>query len=1201
LYSVIYFVALHPLKHKNNMNFLYRLFFTFSILVTVFSVANSQGLKINEIMSSNTLIVYDEDGDTPDWLEIINSGNTEISLSDYYLSESKKNLLKWQFPEMKLEPNQTLLVYASGKDRLQTPLYWNTIIDIGQSWKYFIPSSEPSSLWKTYGFSETGWSTGASGIGFGDGDDNTVIATGKMSVFMRKKFTVTNLQDLKSLWLHIDYDDGFVAYLNGTEICRAGLGTAGSEVKFDVAAVSHEAKIYTGGSPDGYNISEFIYLLNEKDNVLAIQVHNASTGSSDLSAIPFLSVGYANPVDIDAPVSNYLQMPTLYPHSNFKLSSSGETLILTFKDGTVADSINYGVVPANYSFGRDIKNMSNWGYFAIPTPGLTNDSQISSDIVKSELQFSISEMFLKTPTQLGLSGAAIGEEIRYTLNSDDPTESSFLFRGPITLSKNTVVRARVFKTGAIPGKITTRTYLFDTPPTLPVISISTDSMNLWDNETGIYVLGPTYENQNPYFGANFWEDWEKPSSIEMTGIDGKRKFSLNCGIKIFGAWSRANPQKSLAVFFKNEYGDPVLKGVQLFHSKPITEFKSFVLRNAGNDYGYTRFRDGMMTDLVKSLNTDIQAFEPVILYLNGQYWGHLNLREKVNEDYLASNHDVDAAKLDLLELNGSILHGNNAEYLELLDFLNNNSLAGDANYEIVASQIDISNFIDYQLSQIYFNNRDWPGNNIKFWKPETEDGLWRWIMFDTDFGFGIYNSNDFTLNTIQFALEPNGPSWPNPPWSTLMLRKLVENQKFKFRFINRFADMMNTTFVSSSVISHIDSIAAIVQPEIQRHYNKWSSPTPGGWETAVQTMRNFATNRVTYVQSHINQQFVHAGIFEVTLSNSPASAGYIKLNTIDVSGDLWKGKYFENVPVTVTANALRGYKFHHWEVNGVTVVSKTVEINLKKATTFKAFYEEEVDDGNSVVINEINYNPSVENDAGDWVEIYNWGRVDLDISGWVFKDNDDTHQFVIPQNTILKSNGYLVLCKSSEDFNLIHPNVLNKLGNFDFGLGSTGDAVRLYDKPGNLVDSVSFSSDLPWPAEPNGTGPTLELRQYYLDNTNAEYWKTSLVNLGTPGSENSITTGIDLLTNSQLEKHLKIYPNPFTTETRLKIENNGFEPMQVQIYSLDGRLVRSDLTSENEYVWKGDNEVGQKLQPGIYICKVQADNRLFTDKIILGR
>ena len=1174
----------------------------FALLLCGISVnLKAQGLKINEIMSSNTFVVFDEDGDTPDWLEIINTGNTAINLSDYYISESKRTLLKWQLPIFNLPPGKTFMVYASGKDRLQIPLQWYTIIDVNQPWKYFLPNSEPSATWKSYNFAETGWLTGSTGIGFGDNDDNTVIPTGTISVFMRRKFTVTNLNELKSLWFHIDYDDGFVAFLNGTEICRAGLGAPGSPVAYNLSAASHEAKMFNGGSPDGFDISDFIPLLKENENVLAIQVHNAGAGSSDLTAIPFLTAGYENKAATTAPVSIFLQMPVLYPHSNFKLSSAGETLSITFKNGTVADSISYGIIPANYSFGRKLTNPATWGYFSKPTPGSLNETEMFTDIVKSELQFSIAEMFLKNTRQLLFSGGVAGEEIRFTKNGNEPTMASTLYRGPITISKNTVVRARIFKPGAIPGKITTRTYLFDAPPTLPVISVSTDSLNLWDTQYGIYVLGDSYDSQNPNYGANFWEEWEKPASIEMTGIAGERVFALNCGIKIFGGWSRARPQKSLAVFFRNEYGDPVLENVQLFKSKPITSFKSIVLRNSGNDYDFTRFRDGMMTDLVKNMDTDIQAFEPVIMYLNGQYWGHINLREKINENYLASNHKVDADQVDILELESNIIEGSNSEYLDILAFLKNNNLASDANYDFVAKQINIGNYIDYMLSEIYFNNRDWPGNNIKFWKPQTEEGKWRWVMFDTDFGFGLYNSNDFTLNTIQFALEPNGPAWPNPPWSTFVFRKLFENTRFKHAFINRFADMMNTTFVGASVVSKIDSIAAIIQPEIQRHYNRWGAPSPVGWQNSVQTMRNFAMNRVQHVQSHINQQFIRAGIFEVTLSNFPAAAGTIKLNTIEIAGESWKGKYFENVPVTLTAKAVRGYKFSNWEVNGVTVLDEKIVVNLKKATTIKAVYEETFDDGNSVVINEINYNSAVGNDAGDWVELYNWGRADIDISGWILKDDDDTHRFVVPENAILKSKGFLVICRNAISFKAVHPLVTNFSGNMDFGLASAGDVVRLFTNAGELVDSVAFKSEFPWPVEPNGNGPTIELRHYSHNSLVAESWKTALENLGTPGRENSVTTGSDFVTGNSPEKQLQIYPNPFSTETKIKIENNRLGPMKIQIFSMDGRLVKSESVDGNEFVWQGDNQSGQKLLPGIYICKVQFDNQLLTGKVILGK
>jgi hypothetical protein len=1185
------------------MNLFYRFLLVILIIFGLFWDSYAQDLKINELMSSNTFVLYDEDGDTPDWLEVINDSSFPIMLSDYYLSDNADDLFKWQMPNIELAPNHPLLIYASGKDRYQSPLYWNTIIDVGQNWKYLVPTSEPSSTWKTYTFSEIGWEEGPSGFGYGDDDDNTIIPSGSQSVFIRKKFSVNDLESLKSVYLHMDYDDGFVAYLNGTEVCRAGMGAAGADVEYNSNTIfGHEATIYKGGTPAAFDVSEFIHLLNENENVLAIQVHNYSATSSDLSAIPILSLGYSIQPDLNTSVSEYLEMPDLYPHANFKLTSSGETVFISKADGTVVDSVNYGIIPSNYSFGRDKNSIENWGYFTEPTPGTENETQFSTDIVKGEVRFSVADMFVSTSTYISLSGAMEGEEIRYTVNGEEPTSDSWKYQNGIMIDKNKVIRARIFKEGAIPGKISTRTYLVDEKPTLPVVSITTSPENLWDNETGIYVLGDSYENQNPYFGANFWEDWEKPASVEMAGTDGDIKFALNCGIKIFGAWSRAHPQKSLSVFFRNEYGDPLLQDISLFKSKPhLTAFKSFVLRNSGNDYGYTRFRDGFMTDLVKDMNSDMAAFEPVILYLNGEYWGEINLREKINEDYIENNHGVDASEVDILEGNSEVLEGSNAEYSEMLQFIAANNLTSEENYKIVSDQIDIDNFIDYQLSQIYFNNRDWPGNNIKFWKPQAEGGKWRWLLYDTDFGFGIYGGNDYQLNTIEFAMEPNGPGWPNPPWSTFLLRNLMTNETFRHKFVNRFADMLNTTFVGDHVVSIIDSIAEILEPEIVNHYQRWNSPSYGAWDFAVNRMKTFAQSRISHTRNHINNELVHSAIRDLTVSNVPADGGKIILNTIEVLGESWEGRYFGTVPITLTARAFRGHKFDHWEVDGVPMLDNTIELDLKKATTVNAVYVDEVDDGNSIVINEINYNSVDENGAGDWIELYNWGRVDLDISGWIFRDDDDAHAFIIPENTILESDAYLVLCRDSVTFRANHPAIINHFGDFDFGLGSSGDVVRLFDVFGVLVDSVSFGSDVPWPVEPNGTGPTLELREYHLENINSDAWKSSLVMGGTPGEVNSITTANDWLTESSSEKQLKIYPNPFTTETRFKIENNGYAPVQISIYSMDGRMIRNEIITQNEFVWRGDNQMGQKVEPGMYICKVQAGNTLFTQKVIFNK
>lgn len=279
----------------------------------------------------------------------------------------------------------------------------------------------------------------------------------------------------------------------------------------------------------------------------------------------------------------------------------------------------------------------------------------------------------------------------------------------------------------------------------------------------------------------------------------------------------------------------------------------------------------------------------------------------------------------------------------------------------------------------------------------------------------------------------------------------------------------------------------------------------------------------------------------------------------------------------------------------------SVEVDLKRNTIIRAVFEELENDGNSVVINEINYNSPDGGDAGDWVELYNWGRTDIDISGWVMKDDDDGHQFTVPENTVLAAKGFLVLCRDSADFISLHPGVLNVLGEFDYGLGSGGDAVRLFDDFGELVDEVLYGTELPWPDLANGLGKTMELTDYSSENHLAEMWQNSNPDFGTPGRKNSMSTNVPWLANVLREKQIHVYPNPFYRETRIRIENNGFVPARLTIYGLDGREIVTQIINGSEFVWRGENSAGQKVQPGIYICKVQAGNNMLTAKIIFSK
>lgn len=1168
--------------------------FSLVILATTLSLAG-QDVRLNEVMSSNIDVIYDEDGDAPDWIELNNFGTTPANLGDYYLSDDPNDLLKWHIPAISITPGDPFLIFASDKDRSQINMNWYSVIDRGDVWNYVIPNASVPANWRDPGFDDGAWNEGGTSIGYGDGDDATYVPDGTISVFMRKHFTLQTIEGLSALWLHMDYDDSFVAYLNGIEIARANIGNPGVFVAYnETAALDHEAAIYNGGSPEAFNLSEMTDLLVEGDNVLAVQVHNVGAGSSDMSSIPMLTLGYAQPVNLNEPLSNDVYLEGGRLHTNFKLSSGGETLYLTHGVEGVVDSLTFGSFPANYSFGRLLNNPDELVYFANPTPEAPNGGTYYSEIIDHEVQFSINQMFLTSAQSLVLSGAGAGEQIRYTLNGADPTASSDLYTAPINISTNRVVKARITKTGALPGRITSQTYLFDSPHDLPVISLTTDPDNLWSNQTGIYTLGTSYDNNFPFFGANFWEDWERPAHIMMMEPSGQTAFSVNCGISIFGGWSRGNAQKSLSIFMRSEYGDDAIE-YHLFDDKPIDAFHSIVLRNSGNDWNTSMIRDGMMSSLVRNLDIDLQAYRPAVMYLNGQYWGIHNIREKVNEDFLEANQGVPSDNIDLLEGNAFPIEGSNAAYLDMISFLQTSDISQSDNYEAVSERMDISNFADYNIAQIYFDNQDWPGNNIKFWRSHSDGGKWRWILFDTDFGFSTWADANYLNNTLEFATATNGPDWPNPPWSTYLLRRLLQNIEFRNYFINRFADLMNTGFKALTVKNHIDNVADRITSEMPRHSTRWQGPNIWAWNQEIEKMKNFANVRVYYLRNHIRTKFNLPAQYAVAVNRIPETGGIIRLNTLTLHEPQWSGVYFQTVPIRLTAQPNVGYVFDHWEVNGQTLTTETIELDITQGTNIYAYFVE----GSavtSIVINEINYNSPSWANAGDWVELLNPTANAIDLSAWMMKDDEDDHAFVIPEGTVIPAHGYLVLCQDSDKFAAIHPDVAPYAGEFDFGLGSSGDAVRLYDTAGMLVDSVAYGVSIPWPDAPNGEGSSLELIYYNYDNALPQSWQASSVNTGTPGQPNSSLTATQ---TPVITDGLEIYPNPFRDYTVFRPKTITAAPWTIQVFAADGRQCFETITQGDEFRWDGRDNSGNSLPAGVYGIRVETEQAIFATRLLL--
>ncbi len=622
----------------------------------------------------------------------------------------------------------------------------------------------------------------------------------------------------------------------------------------------------------------------------------------------------------------------VYWHTNFKVSASGETLVLTDATGATVDRVDLPASEPDIAYGRVSDGASSW-IFQSPTPGTANTGKIVLPYA-APVTVSRSAGFYASPLDVEL--AANGQPIFYTLDGSDPDSSSMRYTGPITIGKTSVLKAVSVKTDHQPSPTVHRTFLIAENPALPVISLSTDPDNLFDYHTGIYADGPGWTPAAPNYGANFWMDWERPAHVEFFDENKNLGFSENCGIAIYGAYTRSYPQKSIAVKFKNDYGVSLVE-YPLFPDLDLTMYKSFVLRNSGNDFYYTHFRDAMMQTLVQDLDIDYLEYRPAVAFINGQYWGIYNLREKINEHYVAHRHGVDPDNIDMLEGNQQVIHGDTQHYQQLIDTISTQDMTTDAAYDFIRQMIDLDECLLYFAAEVYYNSQDWPANNIKYWRERSATGKWRWILFDVDFGFNLYETNGQAENHLTYLLSgiETRPG-SNPPWSTLLPRKLVENPKIKNQFINLIADLLNTNFASNRVVGIINQMADHLAHDIGRHRQHWGI----GEQTAtshIQRMISFAKERPTHVRGFVRDFFKCGLDGRITLQSTPG--GIIQLNSLSfTAAELpWSGVYFINNPVHLAAAPDPGFRFDGWS-GAVVSADSAITLSVSRSSTVNAVF-----------------------------------------------------------------------------------------------------------------------------------------------------------------------------------------------------------------------------------------------------------------------
>ena len=483
----------------------------------------------------------------------------------------------------------------------------------------------------------------------------------------------------------------------------------------------------------------------------------------------------------------------------------------------------------------------------------------------------------------------------------------------------TVVRARAVLPDGQLGPVTSASYFVGVPASLPLMSLIIDPSDLWDRERGIYA--------NP---RKRGDAWERPVDVTYVDKDRRSGFHVPAGLCIHGESSRNLSKKPLRLYFRQEYGASRLE-YPLFGENDVRSFKRLVLHSGGEDWqffddmNWTLMRNQLVASLALQLDGYAARTQPVLLFINGEPWGIYQVRERMDRHFLADHCGIESAEFlndpQLLNRQAGSM-GDSENWDRLLEFVAAHDLADPANFAYVQSQVDLANFVDYNILQVYVANIDWLFHNVQQFRPRVQGGRWHWIIWDTDQTFGTYPSS-VHANLMVRLLDEDHPETGGR--DTLLLRKLLENPAFFGRFLSRTADLLNTTLSPSSVIAHVDALAAELGPDIAYETARWSGSVD--WASSVQGLRDFAHQRPDLVRQHMVQALGLNGTAHLTCNPPASGSGYVAVNGILIRDLPWQGVYFQGIPVRVTAVPAPGFRFAGWdppEVPQTPVITLTI-------------------------------------------------------------------------------------------------------------------------------------------------------------------------------------------------------------------------------------------------------------------------------------
>ena len=882
----------------------------------------SQSVIINEILASNVRDypeMHDFD-DYTDWIEIHNPSSQPFTFNENFITDDLGNPFKWKFPDgIVIESEGYLIIWADDYNDIPNQIYtrpywpWDqfttqnlhtnfklnktgeeiglfqaeaseniTLIEEEALWKYLDNGSNQESDWFEINFNDDDWSVGNAELGYGDGDETTVLDFGDdednkyITTYFRHTFICNNPENIQSLTIRLKRDDGAVIYLNGDEIIRNNmpLGLISYDTFASDYVSSDEEEVFLSWSLAND-------LLQNGENVIAVEIHQVSESSSDIS---------------------------------FDLELTGTS----YSNVVLLDSVTFPNQFSDVSYGR-VDNEFGWSFFGEPTAGLPNNTlPVNTADISSMVEFSLEPGFYESPQTIELFSEDWTDPIYYTLDGTRPGSDDYVYVDPIPIANTTVLKARSIGVNKLPSEVVVSTYFISEQNYIPTISLSAEPETLWDEEIGIY--------------ENEYKQREIPITIEYFTPENNYQFTVNAGARLGGLNIWTKPQKPFTIYTRNRFGQDLID-YQLFKNKSIANFSRIVLRNGGDDWEETLIRDPMTESLVRGMmECGYMGYSPSALFLNGEYWGIHNIREKFDTQYFSENFNVNPDNLDHLEYtttqNGTemlVVEGTLDHYSTMIDYIMNNDLNNAAIYNEIQQRMNVDSFIDHIIMTIYCANTSW-GHNREWWRPREENGTWQWLIVDLDRGFNINNSNTNLVDNLKEDYE--------------LFQYLLNSSLFVDRFVQRSAAHLSNTFFAERMNSIVDSLGSMINLEMPRHIDRWGNeggiPSMNIWESELDEIKQFAENRSTIVQNQMMDELNMQGTVEVIVNVQPQGAGKILVNDVPIIHPEGEGTFFKNKPLHLTVFSKPGYQFVGWD--GVSD-STTITYNCAMDTTFIAIFD----------------------------------------------------------------------------------------------------------------------------------------------------------------------------------------------------------------------------------------------------------------------